>query len=213
MARQSESLRPLSRSFSCRDARTVAPELLGHYVVRRCGGQVLVLRIVETEAYLGEGDRASHAWRGVARGRARSLFCPGGQAYVYLIYGLHHLFNVVTGSERDGSAVLVRAGEPVAGLETMARNRGVSLAAPPGAIAGGPGKLSQALGITTADNGARLDRGDLVLCRGTPAATDSIVCSTRIGVAYAGEAASWPLRFAEAGNPHVSKPHSWHRSA
>jgi DNA-3-methyladenine glycosylase len=210
MARRSGPPQPLSRSFSCRDAETVARLLLGHYLVRRVGGEVLSVRIVETEAYLGEGDRASHAWRGVARGRARSLFCPGGQAYVYLIYGLHHLFNVVTGSEGDGSAVLVRAGEPVAGLETMARNRGVSLAAPPGAIAGGPGKLSQALGITTEHNGARLDRGDLVLCRGTSVAADSIVYGSRIGVAYAGEAASWPLRFAEAGNPHVSKPRSWH---
>jgi DNA-3-methyladenine glycosylase len=211
MLRRSGSLEPLSRSFSSRDARTVARALLGHYLVQRGGGEVLALRIVETEAYLGEGDRASHAWRGVVRGRATSLFCPGGQAYVYLIYGLHYLFNVVTGSDRDGSAVLVRAGEPVFGLETMARNRGASLPASPGAIAGGPGKLSQALGITAKDNGVRLDRGNLVLCRGTPIASDAVVCGARIGVAYAGEAASWPLRFAEAGNRHVSRPHPWRR--
>jgi len=199
-------LRPLPRAFFERDASTVARELLGQLLVRRRDSETLILRIVETEAYLGKGDRASHAWRGKAEGRAKSLFRPAGVAYVYLIYGIHYLFNVVTGSESDGSAVLVRAGEPELGIDVMAANRGVLSSARPGQIAGGPGKLSQALAIGAAENGVPLDRGDLCFCRGQSISRDSIAAGPRIGVDYAGEAATWPLRFAEKGNPHVSRP-------
>ncbi len=201
--------RPLPRRFHQRDAEVVARELLGRFLVRHVGGRRLALRIVETEAYLGEGDRASHAWRGVATRRTATLFRAGGCAYVYLVYGLHHLFNVVAGSAGDGMAVLVRAGEPVEGGARMAANRGVGWPAPAGALAGGPGKLAQALDIDRRHDGLDLAGGEVTIARGEPVEAARIAVGPRIGVDYAGEAAAWPLRFAVAGNPHVSRPHPW----
>jgi DNA-3-methyladenine glycosylase len=170
------------------------------------GAEDLIVRIVETEAYLGKGDRASHAWRGQPTKRTEVLFQAGGIAYVYLVYGLHDMFNVVAGVEGDGSAVLVRSGEPVRGERTMVENRGLTGPVVAGDIAGGPGKLCQALAIGRDLNGVRLDRGEILLCRGRPADPASIVSGPRVGVDYAGEAAAWPLRFAESANPHVSRP-------
>ena len=201
--------RPLPRASHQRDAETVARNLLGRYLVRRLDGERLAVRIVETEAYLGEGDRASHAWRGVPTGRTATLFRAGGRAYVYLVYGLHHLFNVVAGAAGEGMAVLVRAGEPIEGGERMAERRGLGWPAPPGAIAGGPGKLAQALAIDRSHDGVPLGRGAIAVTRGEPVAPSEVAVGPRIGVDYAGEAAAWPLRFALRGHPHVSKPHPW----
>ena len=201
--------RPLPGRFHQRDAETVARELLGRYLVRRSNAGRLALRIVETEAYLGEGDRASHAWRGVPTARTKTLFRPGGCAYVYLVYGLHHLFNVVAGADGEGLAVLIRAGEPVEGGREMAANRGVEWPARPGVVAGGPGKLAQALEIDRSHDGVGLARGELAITRGEPLAGRPIAVGPRIGVDYAGNAAGWPLRFAVAGNAHVSRPHPW----
>lgn len=196
----------LPLSFFRRDAETVARELLGRYLVRRIGTQRLVVKIVETEAYLGAADRASHAWKGRRTARTAHLFRSGGVAYVYFIYGMYHCLNVVTGSATDGSAVLVRAALPLVGAEAMAELRGLTKAPRPGDIAGGPGKLCQALAIGLTLNGERFDRGVLTLRSGDPAAPGEVAVGPRVGVAYAGEAAKWPLRFALAGNPHVSRP-------
>ncbi len=201
--------RPLPLSFHRRDAETVARDLLGRFLVRRAGGARLALKIVETEAYLGAGDRASHAWRGVPTARTATLFRPGGCAYVYLVYGLHHLFNVVAGPEGEGMAVLVRAGEPVEGEVAMAANRGLGWPAPAGAVAGGPGRLAQALAIDRRHDGSSLGRGEVTITSGEPVAPSRVAVGPRIGVDYAGEAAAWPLRFAVSGNPHVSRPHPW----
>lgn len=201
--------RPLPRAFHQRDAETVARDLLGRFLVRRRDGTRLALKIVETEAYLGEGDRASHAWRGVPTNRTATLFRTGGRAYVYLIYGLHHLFNVVAGPRGEGLAVLVRAGEPVQGGEEMAANRGLAWPAREGAIAGGPGRLARALAIDRSHDGMLLGRGELAITRGEPVPASRVVVGPRIGVDYAGEAASWPLRFAVNGNRHVSRPYPW----
>jgi len=203
-ARRFGSLLPLS--FYRRDAATVARELLGCYLLRRVGSRSLVVRIVETEAYLGARDRASHAWRGRRTARTAHLFQAGGVAYVYLIYGMYHCLNVVTGSADDGSAVLVRAAEPVVGGEEMARLRGLGRTVRPGDIAGGPGKLCQALAIDLALNGERFDRGDLTLREGETVPPEALAMGPRVGIAYAGEAADWALRFAVAGDPHVSRP-------
>jgi len=140
--------------------------------------------------------------------RNASLYLPGGRAYVYFIYGMHWCLNAVTGEADVGSAVLLRAGEPVAGEERMRRHRGRPAPAPPrpGDVAGGPGKLCQALAIDRACDGLRLDRGPLRLTAGEPVAPERVATGPRIGVAYAGEAAAWPLRFAVAGNLHVSRP-------
>ncbi len=117
-----------------------------------------MLRIVETEAYLGAPDRASHAWGGRRTARNESLYLPGGYAYVYFIYGMHWCLNAVTGEADIGSAVLLRAGEPVEGEERMRENRGWTKPPRPGDLAGGPGKLCQALAIDRALDGALLDR-------------------------------------------------------
>lgn len=192
--------------FLRRDAATVARELLGSYLVRRFEGRSLVVEIVETEAYLGACDRASHAWNDRKTARTANLFRAGGVAYVYFIYGMYHCLNVVTGSAEDGSAVLIRAAAPIEGVEEMEKLRGLSGASRPGDIAGGPGKLCQALRIGLELNGQRFDRGSLTLYEGEEVADCDVAIGPRVGVTYAGEAASWPLRFALAGNPHVSRP-------
>lgn len=203
---RSAGFEPLPLAFYRRPAEEVARDLLGRYLVRRLGRQRLVLRVVETEAYLGAGDRASHAWRGRRTGRAARLFRPGGHAYVYLIYGMHHCLNAVTGSEEDGTVVLLRAGEPLVGEAAMRRRRGLDEGPRPGAVAGGPGRLCQALGITTELDGARLDEPPLWLAAGEPVASADVVAGPRVGITYAGAAARWPLRFALRHHPHVSRP-------
>lgn len=198
--------RTLPLSFYRRPAEEVARDLLGRYLVRELEGERLVLRLVETEAYLGSPDRASHAWGGRRTQRNESLYLPGGHAYVYFIYGMHYCLNAVTGEADMGSAVLLRAGEPVEGEERMVENRGWAAKVRPGDLAGGPGKLCQALAIGRELDGVLLDRSPLYVAKGEPVAAEEIVASPRIGVAYAGEAALWPLRFSVRGHPHVSKP-------
>ncbi len=199
----------LPEPFFRRSAEVVARELIGRYLVRHLGGERLVLRIVETEAYLGAADRASHAWNGRRTTRNEVMWDGGGVAYVYFVYGMHCMLNVVAGRRGDGHAVLIRAGEPIVGGESMADRRGLDGAPRPGAIAGGPARLCQALGIDLTLNGSPLGRGALRLTRGEPVSPRRIIRAPRIGVAYAEDHADWPLRFAERGNPHVSKPWPW----
>lgn len=202
-------LRPLPPSFYQRPAEAVARGLLGRWLVHELeepGGYRLILRLVETEAYLGAPDRASHAWGGRRTARNESLYLPGGHAYVYFIYGMHFCLNAVTGEAGVGSAVLLRAGEPVEGAERMAAHRGWTRPPRPGDLAGGPGKLCQALGVGRSLDGVRLDRPPLWIARGEPVGEEEVLASPRIGVDYAGEAAAWPLRFSVVGNRHVSRP-------
>ncbi len=201
--------RSLPIAFYRRPAEAVARDLLGRYLVREVDGERLVLRLVETEAYLGGPDRASHAWGGRRTPRNESLYLAGGHAYVYFIYGMHYCLNAVVGEggEADaGGAVLLRAGEPVAGEERMRENRGWTRVPRPGDLAGGPGKLCQALAVGRELDGVLLNRPPLRITAGEPANPEEIVASPRIGVDYAGEAAAWPLRFSLWGNPHVSRP-------
>jgi DNA-3-methyladenine glycosylase len=199
-------LRPLPLSFYRRPAEEVARALLGRFLVHEVGGARLVVRLVETEAYLGAPDRASHAAGGRRTPRNESLYLPGGHAYVYFIYGMHFCMNAVTGEAGVGSAVLLRAGEPVAGMAEMAAHRGWTRPPRPGDLAGGPGKLCQALAIDRALDGVRLNAGPLRITAGEPVPGDEVAVGPRVGVDYAGEAAAWPLRFALRGNPHVSRP-------
>jgi DNA-3-methyladenine glycosylase len=200
------AFRPLPLSFYRRPAEEVARDLLGRYLVRELDGERLVLRLVETEAYLGGPDRASHAWGGRRTPRNESLYLPGGHAYVYFIYGMHWCLNAVTGEADIGSAVLLRAGEPVEGETRMVANRNWKRPPRPGDLAGGPGKLCQALGIDRSLDGVLLDRPPLLITGGKPFTDDEVAAGPRIGVDYAGEAAAWPLRFAVRGHRHVSKP-------
>ncbi len=198
---------PLSASFFRRPAEELAAGLLGRYLVRETEGRRRAVRIVETEAYLGARDRASHAWNGRRTRRNASLYLLPGHAYVYFIYGLHHCVNVVTGDLAEtGGAVLIRAGEPIAGEEEMLAYRGLQHPTRPGQIAGGPARLCQALSIDRQLDGVALTPPDLYLTEGEPVPARAIACGSRIGVAYAQEAAHWPLRFAERDNPHVSRP-------
>ena len=200
-------LRPLPDSFYRRDAETVASDLLGRFLVRSDSGRSLaVARVVEVEAYLGAPDAASHAFDGRRTRRTETMYRAGGVAYVYLIYGIHHCLNVVVGEEGEAQAVLIRAAEPVSGRRWMRHNRGLVDPERPGQIAGGPGKLCQALAIDRGADGVSLRKGDLVVAEGQPAATETIARGPRIGVDYAGEAAAWPLRFAVDGHPEMSRP-------
>ncbi len=205
--------RPLPLTFYRRPAEAVARDLLGRYLVREIDGERLVLRLVEVEAYLGEPDRASHAWAGRRTARNESLYLPGGYAYVYFIYGMHWCLNAVTGEPDVGSAVLLRAGEPVEGEERMRENRRWQRSLRPGELAGGPGKLCQALAVDRGLDGVKLDREPLSITKGEPVGEGEVIAGPRIGVDYAGEAAAWPLRFAVRENRHVSKPWPWRAEA
>ena len=197
----------LPAGFYRRPADVVAGDLLGRFIVRQLGGQRLVARIVETEAYLGRKDRASHAWGGRRTPRSRVLYSPPGTAYVYLIYGIYHCLNAVTGDSTDGDAVLIRAAEPLRGISTMVAHRSLLANPRDGDLTGGPGKLCQALAIDRRHNARTLTRGGLRLTEGTPVAQREIVTGPRIGIDYAGDARLWPLRFAIVGNRHVSRPY------
>lgn len=197
----------LESGFYLRDARSVACDLLGRYLVRSANGECLaVARIVETEAYLGVADAASHAAGGRRTARTSTMYRQGGVAYVYLIYGIHHCLNVVVAPEGEAQAVLIRAGEAIEGMPWMARNRGLEVPMRPGDIGGGPGKLCKALAVDRSFDGASLLAGDLVLTTGLPVEAAEIVSGRRVGVDYAGEAALWKLRFALRGHPEMSRP-------
>ena len=187
----------------------VASDLLGRYVVRQSDGWVGVLRIVETEAYLGAEDRASHAWGERRSRRNASLYLSSGHSYVYLIYGIHHCLNAVTNHGEvgeAGAAVLIRAGEALEGEERMLERRRLKHSPKRGDLAGGPGKICQALDIDLRQDGILLTSEELHFAIGEPPRSDQIVRAPRIGVAYAKEAAQWPLRFAIRGHRDVSRP-------
>ncbi len=192
-------LQPLARRFFARPTEVVAPDLLGKILVRRPRvSAVHAARIVEVEAYLGPRDLASHARRGPTP-RAAIMFGPPGHLYVYLIYGMHHCMNFVCEPDGKAGAVLIRAAAPIDGRPTPRDPR----------VGAGPGKLCRALGVTLADKGLDLTSaasGLFVADDGTPA--PSIARSARIGVDYAGDWASAPLRFYVPGHPSVSGPRS-----
>jgi DNA-3-methyladenine glycosylase len=200
-------LAALDRSLVSSDALTAARALLGVLLVRDDGDGRLVGRIVETEAYAGPGDRASHARAGRTP-RTAVMFGPPGVAYVYLVYGLHHCLNVVCGPEGAASAVLVRALEPVAGVERMRRRRAPT-GGPDERLAAGPARLCQAFDIDRTFSGEELlTPGRLWLAAAhTPVADADVVRGPRIGVDYAGpDWARRPWRFGVAGSPALSRP-------
>ena len=184
---------PLPRSFYERPTVDVARDLLGKILVHRASAG----RIVETEAYLGLEDRAAHASRGITP-RTRVLFGPPGHAYVYLIYGMHECLNVVAEPEGTAGCVLIRALEPVAGIEQMRRRRGRK---PVEDLANGPAKLTKAMGIGRRHYGADLVAGTLTIREALSRESFEIGVSPRIGIT---PCADWPLRFFIRGNRSVS---------
>jgi len=194
-------MRPLPRSFYARPAELVARELLGCVLIHARGGAPLGGRIVETEAYVGERDRASHASRGRTP-RNSVMYEAPGHAYVYFIYGMYDMLNVVCQPAGVPEAVLIRGLEPLLGVETMQRRRGVRRTQD---IANGPGKLCRALAITRAHNRANLVGATLWVTSRPLRSGEEIAVSGRIGVGYAGADAHLPLRFFIAGNACVSR--------
>lgn len=199
-------MKKLDTSFYQReDVTAIARELLGKLIVTRWNGITTSGRIVETEAYRGQTDRASHAWGGRRTSRTEIMYGPGGYAYVYLCYGMHHLCNVVTHVSGTPHAVLLRAMEPLEGITEMAKRTGK----PAGSISlgAGPGNMSRALGIRTMHNGYFLRSADFFLADdGTAIPEPDIVATPRIGVDYAGADALLPYRFIVRGNPWISAP-------
>jgi DNA-3-methyladenine glycosylase len=193
----------LSASFYARPAEEVARDLLGMTLVSTIDGRQTAGRIVETEAYVGPHDDASHAAARIGRtSRNDVMFKQPGLAYVYRIYGVHWCLNVVTDEVDFPAAVLIRAIEPTKGLIEMRRRRSLAPSAPDRMIASGPGKLAAALGITGDHNEHPLDRSPLWIEQGTSIAERDIVAGPRIGIT---RAADWPLRFHEKGCPWVSR--------
>ncbi|MBI5915278.1 MAG: DNA-3-methyladenine glycosylase [Bacteroidetes bacterium] len=191
--------------YTREDVVKVAKDLLGKYLVTCFDGQLASGKIVETEAYRAPEDRASHAWSNRRTPRTEIMFAEGGRAYVYLCYGVHHLFNVVTGPGGMAHAVLVRAVEPAENVEVMLRRRNLRHSVRN--LTAGPGALTQALGIRSGHSGlSLLDPAGPVWLedRGEPVFEKNIIASPRVGVAYAGECAHWPWRFRVEGSAWTS---------
>jgi len=190
----------LPRSFYLRPTLTVAKYLLGKLLVRRLGTQTLIGKIVEVEAYLGEKDPASHTYRGKTK-RNEVMFKEGGHLYVYFTYGMHFCANVVTEREGIGHAVLLRAIEPIEGIELMRQNRGFTTGDSDKNLTNGPAKLCEALGIARNENGTDLLGNDIFIAAGETISRSRIAESQRIGIRKGAEK-KW--RFYIKGNNFVS---------
>ncbi|MBK8556568.1 MAG: DNA-3-methyladenine glycosylase [Lewinellaceae bacterium] len=183
------------------DVVALAQALLGKVLVTNIDGVQTAGIISETEAYRAPDDRASHAWNNRRTKRTETMFQAGGCAYIYLCYGIHHLFNVVTAPEDTAHAVLVRAIEPLEGLDVMLERRGGAAKYTGKKIrqlCSGPGALSQALGLTTVLDGQSLiipDSPVWIEDRAIAISAPDIATGPRIGVSYAGVSATWPWRF------------------
>ncbi len=191
--------------YSNRDVLFLARDLLGKVLVTQINGVITSGIITETEAYGGVGDKASHAYGGRRTQRTSVMYAPGGVSYVYLCYGIHYLFNVVSSVRDEPHAVLVRAVEPLAGKQFIAqrRNRGTDNAS----VSTGPGSVTKALGIDLGFNGKDLTGNQVwIEDQGFRYKDADIAAVPRIGVAYAAEHALLPWRFFVKGNKYVSKP-------
>lgn len=194
--------RRLPLEFYLRDTKTVARDLLGKKLVHVVQGTRLSGLIVETEAYLGIEDAAAHSFGDRRTARTESMYLEGGHAYVYFIYGIHYCFNVVTQPAGIPQAVLIRAIEPIEGIELMRERRKSSKET---GLGSGPGKLCQALGIDRECDRLSLVESEELFIEDAPAPRAKIIACPRVGVAYAGTAAEWPLRFLVSEHPHISK--------
>ncbi len=185
----------LSPSFYQRqDVVTIAQELVGKVLCTQINGEPVTSGIItETEAYCGRGDKACHANNGTRTDRTETMYQAGGIAYIYLCYGIHHLFNVVTNVENKADAVLIRAIQPLDGKKEMLQRRNKQNINP--ALTAGPGRLSQALGITTDFDGTILKENTIWIEDRQLGSGSSLVATERIGVDYAGEDAKLPWRF------------------
>lgn len=188
--------------YTGNDVALAAKELLSKIIVTRFNKICTAARIVETEAYAGIPDQASHAYNGRRTNRTEVMFGRGGKAYVYLCYGIHHLFNIVTNQTNIPDAVLIRGVEPLEGIPAMLkRSKKVTFDT---SLGRGPGNVSKALGIATAHSGMDLQGNQFFIADDGTKAAD-IMVSRRIGVDYAGNHANWLYRFYLKDHPHVTK--------
>ncbi|MFN2526118.1 MAG: DNA-3-methyladenine glycosylase [Actinomycetota bacterium] len=198
-------IKPLPKSFYARDALAVARDLIGCLFVRNERVRTTALRLVETEAYRGGIDPGSHGYRGMTE-RTRTMFGPPGRLYVYFTYGMHWCANVVCGQEGVCEAVLLRAGEPVEGIEVMRRRR--PAIANDRLLAAGPARLTQALGINRRHDGASLLRGGEFFCAEDEQTNSyrarEIAQTVRVGLTT-GRGDELPWRFVVPGHPYASR--------
>lgn len=202
-------MKKLSRDFYNRDTITVSQELLGKYLIHKVNGEELVGKIVEVEAYKGPLDKAAHSYNNRRTGRNEIMYGEAGYAYVFIIYGMYDCMNVVTEEKEKPEAVLIRALEPIKGLNAMAEYRfGKKFEdlnkREQKNLTNGPGKLCKAMMITRALNGEDLLGESLYITEGNDEHIE-IVTSKRIGIDYAEEATHYPWRFYIKDNKFVSK--------
>jgi DNA-3-methyladenine glycosylase len=202
----------LTRDFYERDTLLVARELLGMYLVHNSEEGRVVGKVVETEAYIGPDDAASHGYRNRMTKRNRVMFGPAGYAYIYQIYGMYFCLNVVSGKIDVPEAVLIRGAEPVEGIEIMAQRRG--LAGNPGSdpfrLTNGPSKLCRAFALDVSQSGVDLCGDELFFTHADSPETFEVKATPRINVDYAGVSAYLPWRFIVVGNRFVT-PHKFNR--
>ncbi|MGI6092947.1 MAG: DNA-3-methyladenine glycosylase [Negativicutes bacterium] len=182
----------LPRSYYEQDSLTLAKDLLGKYLVHAADNGTTIGKIIETEAYRGPLDAAAHSYSGKPTARTKIMFGPGGYAYVYLIYGMYYCLNIVAGAVGFPEVVLLRALEPVEGIELMKQRRNTDKLLN---LCSGPGKLCRAMEIDKRHYGADLCGDELYLLPGENVSQTKISATPRINIGYAGEAASYPWRF------------------
>jgi len=205
-------MQKLPRSFYEQDAVTVARNLLGKYLVHNIEGEEIAGKIVEAEAYMGPEDKAAHSYNNRRTQRTEIMYGPAGYAYVFRIYGMYNCINVVTSEIDKPQAVLIRALEPVSGLDKMsfkryAKKHNELKKSQIINLTNGPGKLCMALGINMSNYGDDLCGDRLYITEGSADEKFDIVSSKRINIDYAEEAVDYPWRFYIKGNHFVSKPH------
>lgn len=191
------------------DVASIARALLGKVIVTNFNRQYTAARIVETEAYAGIVDKASHAWNGRRTQRTEIMFGEGGTAYVYLCYGIHHMFNIVTNTSNVPDAVLIRGVQPLEGIDVMLQR--FNRSKQDTAIGRGPGNVGKALGIFTMHSGWSLS-GDELFIADDGTTYHELMVSKRIGVDYAGTHAQWLYRFFVKDHPQVTK-HNFNKTA
>jgi len=199
------TLKILNESFYTRkDVIIIAKELLGKIIVTYFDGELTAARITETEAYNGAVDKASHAYNNRRTKRTEIMYANGGAAYVYLCYGIHHLFNVVTNIKDTPHAILIRSAEPIIGIDIMLQR--TRKKKPDYTLTSGPGNVSKALGIYTHHTGNDLQSENFFIADdGFKLTKNKIISTPRIGVDYAAEDALLPYRFFIKGNDYVSQ--------
>lgn len=196
----------LTGDFFLHDSLEIAQALIGKVLVSEVNGQLTSGRIVETEAYLAPADKGSHAYKGKRTARTATMYLPGGHVYIYLCYGLHHLFNIVVGEEEVPHAILIRALEPLEGVDIMQERRQQKAAV---RLCAGPGMLTQAMGISSSLDATNITKDNspvYIIDDGNAYSAKEIMGSPRVGIAYAGAWAYKDWRFRVKDSPHTSKP-------